>query len=248
MGKLNQVIAVVSGKKSAALESITAAYHKMQKSPLFDGLIKTYRPRDEDGDKLPSERNPVQAKVGDLIDDTSKCLIEMYDIVATQDKANCGAKADVIVDGQEILKDVPVTTLLFLEKQTTDLKTFVSKLPTLDPSQKWEYDSNADCYATVPLETTRTKKISKPIVLYEATKEHPAQVQLVTEDVLAGYWETIKFSGAIPAKERNEMLERVRKLHDAVVVAREQANSAEVKEMQIGKMLLSFVFDTKVRA
>lgn len=243
MGLLNQVIAVVADKKKTALESLTAAYHKIQKPELFAGISKTYRPRDEDGDRLPSEQNRVQVKVRELISEVRKPLTDMYDTVATQDAANCKASADVIADSKLILANVPVTTLLFLEKQVNDIKTFVSKLPTLDPSEKWDYDSNADCYATEPAETTRSKKISKPVVLYEATDKHPAQVQVQSEDILAGYWKTIKFSGAIPAKEKNAMLDRVRQLHEAIVKAREQANATTVTEVRIGQEVLDFVFE-----
>lgn len=243
MGLLNQVIAVVADKKKTALESLTAAYHKIQKPELFAGISKTYRPRDEDGDRLPSEQNRVQVKVRELIREVRKPLTDMYDTVATQDAANCKASADVIADSKLILANVPVTTLLFLEKQVNDIKAFVSKLPTLDPSEKWDYDSNADCYATEPAETTRSKKISKPVVLYEATDKHPAQVHVQSEDILAGYWKTIKFSGAIPAKEKNAMLDRVRQLHEAIVKAREQANATTVTEVRIGQEVLDFVFE-----
>lgn len=41
----------------------------------------------------------------------------MFDVVATQDFANCQAKADVMVEGRVLIKDAPVTHLLFLEKQ-----------------------------------------------------------------------------------------------------------------------------------
>lgn len=245
---LNQVIAVVAGKKAAAATALTDAYHKIQKGELFSGISKTYRPRDEDGDKLPSEANRVQVKVPELIRAISVPVTEMYDIVATQDAANQQARSDVVVNNETILSNVPVTTLLFLEKQVNDLKTFVSKLPTLDPSESWSYDSTADCYATEPSETTRSKKISKPVVMYEATKEHPAQVKMESEDIIAGYWKTVKFSGAIPAKEKNAMLERVKQLHEAIVKAREQANAITIKEVYIGKSVLDFVFNMEARA
>lgn len=241
--KLNQVIAVVSGKKSKATQTITEAYHKVQKSALFDGINRRYRPKDDDGERLPSEAKSVQVKVNDLIKEAVTSLTEMYDVVATQDNANCVAKADVVVDGVIVLKKVPVTHLLFLEKQMTDVGTFVSKLPTLDPADEWTYSEGADQYATKPSETTRTKKAPRSFIKYEATKEHPAQVEMFTEDVLVGYWETIKTSGAIPAKMKNEILERVRKLHEAVVRAREEANSIEAPNVSVGKEVFRYIFD-----
>ena len=243
IAKLNQVVAAVSGKKTQAAEAITKAYHLIQKPPLFDGISKTYRPKDEiNGDKLPSESKHVQVKVGELTSDVSTALAEMYDVVATQDHANCNAKADVVGNGEVLLSQVPVTYLMFLEKQVKDLETFVGKLPTLDPSEMWSHNEGVDMWSTQPAETTRTKKTTGFVVKYEATKEHPAQVAEVQEDVLVGYWSTIKFSGAIPAKEKNQMLQRVRGLHEGILKAREEANLIEAPNVSIGKQLLKFVF------
>lgn len=242
MGKLNQVIAVVASKKTKATQTLTDIYHKVQKSVLFDGISRTYQPKDEDGERLPSESKSIQVKVNDLVREATTALTEMYDCVATQDWANCQAKADVVVSGKIILSKVPVTHLLFLEKQLTDLTTFVGKLPTLDPAETWSFNASADHYATVPAETSRTRKVPKAFVKYEATKEHPAQVETFHEDVLAGYWKMIKFSGAIPAKEKNGMLERVRRLHEAVVKAREEANSIEAPNVSVAKDIFAYIF------
>ena len=163
-------------------------------------------------------------------------LTELFDIVATQDQANClSPVADVTVpDGVAVLKDVPVTTLLFLEKQLVDIHTFVEKLPALDPGETWGYNPDVDHYASEPYQTTKTRKVLKNHVKAEATKEHPAQVETYTEDVVVGYWTTVKFSGAIPAREKNEILDRVRKLQEAVKSAREEANSMAVESEKIG--------------
>lgn len=240
--KLNQVIAVVAGKKQKASEALTAAYHKIQKPPLFDGISRTYSPKDEDGERLPSESKSIQVKVGDLIQEVVTALTEMYDVVATQDYANCGAKANVKVGNQIVLAQVPVTHLLFLEKQVKDVETFISKLPTLEPAETWTYNEAADHWSTSPVETVRTKKVPKAFVKYEATKEHPAQVETFHEDVTAGYWKTVKFSGTIPAKEKNGMLERVRQLHEAIVRAREEANGGEAPNVSEGKAVFDFIF------
>ena len=242
MGKLNQVIAVVSGKKSRAAAALTEAYHKIQKPPLFDGISRTYQPKDEDGEKLPSESKLIQTKCLDLIREVSGPLEELYNVVATQEYSNCDALASVVIDGLNILSAVPVSYLLFLEKQMNDLETFIGKLPTLDPAEHWHYDQNTDSYVTDVSESVRTKKVPKAFVKAEATKEHPAQVEAFTEDIAIGYWKTTKFSGALPAKEKNAMLGRVRKLKEAVVFAREQANSMEAVQTEVGKQVLSFVF------
>jgi hypothetical protein len=242
MGKLNQVIAVVAPKKKKAAEKLTEAYHKIQKSPLFDGLSRVYQPRDAEGEQQPPESKLIQVKVSDLIREVGAALTEMYDAVATQDWANCTAKANVVVDGKTILSAVPVTHLLFLEKQLNDVATFVGKLPTLDPAEDWKYNDAADHWATNPSETVRTKKVPKAFMKAPATKEHPAQVETFHEDVLVGFWKTVKFSGAIPAKRKNELLERVQALHEAVVKAREEANGIEAPPVSVGKEILGFIF------
>jgi hypothetical protein len=242
MTKLNQIIALSTGKKSQAHKTITDAYQNLQKAGQLEGISRSYKPKDDEGEQLPPEKKLVQLKVSDAVVSVIAALTDLFDVVATQDQANCMAKANVTVDNVAVLKDVPVTTLLFLEKQLVDLHTFVEKLPTLDPGEAWSYNADVDHYASESYQTTKTKKILKNHVKAEATKEHPAQVETYTEDVIVGYWTTVKFSGAIPAKERNEMLERVRKLQEAVKCAREEANSMEIEPKKIGGPVLRYIF------
>ncbi|WP_394845365.1 hypothetical protein LZC95_51085 [Pendulispora brunnea] len=245
--KLNQIVAIEKGVKSRVHAELTADHHVLQKDELFRGHAKTYRPRDEDptqptGETLPDDNKKVIHRAEDIVRETVRKMSELFDVTATKDWGNCVAKADVVVGGQVILAQVPVTYLLFLEKQLTDLHTFVKKLPTLDPSENWEYSKDQDLYATRPVQTVRTKKITRPLVLYEATKEHPAQVKEVTEDVLAGTWSTIKYAGALSAQRVNELLRRIDELQKAIKFARETANGLEVDEIKVGEKVLSFVF------
>src|SRR5215468_10751922 len=243
MPKLNQIIAVLAGKKAQAKETLTEAYHQIKKPEQLTGLVRTYQPRDEGGEPQPEERKLVQVKVNELINHVQRDLTDMFEVVATQDWANCQARADVVVDGRKLLEGVPVTHLLFLEKQLVDLKTFVEALPTLDAAEEWEYKAEIDCYVSRPSRSNRTKKVPRNHIKYESTKEHPAQVEMYMEDVWVGTWTITKFSGAIPAATKNAMLDRVRKLVDAVKAAREEANGLEVHPQKVGATLLSFVFD-----
>jgi len=186
MGKLNQVIAVVAGKKKLAAEAVTAAYHAMQKLELFQGISRSYTPRDEDGERFPAESKIAQSSAQALIGAVFEPLTDMFDTVLTQEFANTNTRGNIVVDGKEVARDLPVTYLLFLEKQLTDFITFISKLPVLDPSEVWSWDSNANCYASTPSESVKSKKIPKAFIKYEATKEHPAQVEMFTEDVVVG--------------------------------------------------------------
>lgn len=241
MPKLNQIVAVVSGKKADAEKAITAIYQVVQKDTLFNGLTKTYVPLVGE-EELPSEKKQLQMKVVDAISVFREIMTPLFDVVATQDHANCLAKANVVIDGRTVLENVPVSYLLFLEKKLVDLQTFVLKLPTLDPAITWSYDSNADAYASEKTWRYHTRKIAKTIVRAPATDKHPAQVDLVHEDVNVGKWETIAFSGAIPAKQQHEYVVRIKKLIEAVKVAREQANLMEAESVKAGDAVFGFVF------
>jgi hypothetical protein len=115
-------------------------------------------------------------------------------------------------------------------------------LPTLDPSESWSWNEQQGAYATDPVKTTRTKKVLRNHVKAEATDRHPAQVEVYTEDVVVGYWTTTKFSGAVPASEVAELLERVGKLAEAVKRAREEANSITVTDSNPGAAILGYLF------
>lgn len=242
MAKLNQIIAVANGKKTQCQKAVTEVYHKLQKAALLTGIARTYRPKEDDGDRLPAESKHVQYRVGDAVAEATAAWADLFDVLATQEFANCDARSDVVVDGKTIAAAVPVTYLLFLEKQLVDIGTLVEKLPTLDPGEQWEFSDAQNCWATKPSETTRTKKIPRNHVLAEATKEHPAQVQVYNEDVLAGYWTTINFSGAIPEREKAGMLAKVRKLQEALKFAREQANAIDVTTQKVGQPIFAYLF------
>jgi hypothetical protein len=240
--KLNQIIAIEKTAKSKALQELTESHHSLQKTTLLAGISRVYRPKDEEGEQLPPESTRVQIKSEEIIRKTTEALSKLFDVVATKDWANCKAKADVVVDGQKLLSDVPATYLLFLEKQLVDLHTFIKKLPVLDAAETWSFDPSADCWATEPVTTVKTKKVPRNHVKAEATEHHPAQVEVYYEDVTVGNWRTIKFSGAMPAQRVNELLARVEKLQEAMKFAREEANNLEVEDVKTGDTVLNYLF------
>jgi hypothetical protein len=245
MTKLNQIIAVEKGVTNSALEELKNAYHRLQKSSLYSGISRNYRPRDDEGERLPSESTRVQVRVEKEIESVQDAVTRLFDVVATKDKTNTVATADIKLDNDLVLaRNVPVPTLLYIEKKLTDLVTFVKKLPTLDPAEEWEWDPTADCWRTTPTETHRTKKVPKAFTKAAATDKHPAQVEVFTEDVIVGYWETVKFSGALAAERVHDMLERLEQLQKAVKFAREEANSQEVTDFKIGEALTKWIFSS----
>jgi len=239
--RLCQIIAVEKSVKNKSHLGITEAYQRMQKPTLLQGISRSYRAKDEDGEVMPSEQTKVQLVASDLVKDMAKVMTDLFDVTATKDFANCKAVADVVVGEVTIAKAVPVTYLLFLEKKLVDIHTFVSKLPTLDPSEEWTLDPNVNCFASKAAETARSKKVPKVLVKAPATDKFQAQVEVFQEDVTVGYWKTIKFSGALPAAQVADMLDRVERLQKAVKFAREECNSIEVEQVKVGEKLFHYL-------
>jgi len=246
MPKLNQIIALEKGVKSRSYASLTENHQRLQKAALLTGITRTYRPRDDEGERYPPESTRVQVRAEEVVQRSAVILGELFDVVATKDWSNCTARADVMVDGKLLLAQVPVTHLLFLEKQLVDLHTFVSKLPVLDPAETWHFDSTQDCWASDPAETSKTKKVPRNHVKAEATEKHPAQVEVYHEDIVVGFWKTVKFSGAVPAARVRELTERVEKLQKAVKMAREEANSAPAEKVQTSDKVFGYLFATSI--
>ena len=112
----------------------------------------------------------------------------------------------------------------------------------LDEAESWTKDENSGLFKTEATQTHRTKKTVKPIVLYPATEQHPAQTQLLTEDVIAGFWSQIKQSGAMPKPDKQALLERVESLLKALKEAREEANGYdEVETPNVGEAIFAYL-------
>ncbi|GAA4080149.1 hypothetical protein GCM10022284_15220 [Streptomyces hundungensis] len=242
VAKLNQIIAVEKGIKSKSHQDLTAAQHGLQKPALLAGISRTYQPKDEEGEQLPPESTRVQVRSEDVLRDTAATLTRLFDVTATKDWANCEARADITVDGRVLVAAAPVSYLLFLEKQLTDINAFVRRLPVLDAAEAWVQDPSTDSWKTEPVRTLRTKKVPRNHVKAEATDKHPAQVEVYYEDVPVGYGTTVKFSGALPARRVNELVSRVEKLQQAVKFAREEANGIDVTDQRVGDAVFGYLF------
>lgn len=240
--KLHEIIAVLSNQKKRLLESVSNANKTLQQTGVFDGLIRRYSPKNEDGEKLPDESVKIKHGVDQVLSGVFDDWVRTVDCVVSVDTGNMNASSDIIVDGQTVASNVPATTLIYLEKQLTDWITLIQNVPVLDSSLNWSFDSTAKLFKSEITKSSRTKKVQKPIVLYPATPEHPAQTQLITEDEQVGYWETQKTSQAIPLPRKQKIIQRLEVMRNAVIIAREKANSQECQTVNIGQPILENIF------
>jgi hypothetical protein len=243
MTKMHEILAVEKDIRQSATRRITDTYQKLGTPALLAGITRTYSPKDEDGDELPPEGTKVQVSAKVVLQDAKQQFEQLWDIVATKDYGNLHAVSDITLDdGTVLASGVPTTYLLWLEKELNDLHTLVSKLPVLDPAETWSWSEQADAYVTPPTHTVRSKKVPKAFVKAPATDKHPAQVDVYQEDVQVGTWETIKFSGALPAAEVRQLVDRVHEVRQAVKTARAKANETEVDQQHIASTILNYVF------
>lgn len=244
--RLNQIIAIRNGVKNDTKQALTKTYHLVQKPTLVAGLTRTYNPLDEEGLRYPNEATYVQVKSEDVLKETAAHLTRLFDVEAALDWTNQKATADVIITtGTEpvtLLRDVPVTYLMFLEKQLVDIESLIRKLPALDPAERWTFDPATDTYRTDPSDIMKSTKQKRNHVLAPATDKHPAQVEVYNEDVPVGRYTLTRYSGALPAQRINRLLARVTTLLNAVKFAREQANLIEIDDPKPGRRIFDYLF------
>lgn len=223
---------------------VSAAYKNVQKPALFTGIAREYTPKAEDGTPLPSESQQVQQVASSLLNSVAADMTSYWDITATRDAGNVLARADVKVRGQVILENVPTSTLLFLEKQLIDVRTFVTACPTLDSAKEWVTDEVTGISKTPrPVETTRSEKVEETAVVVQPTERHPAQVRDRVKDLIVGTWATTHFSGAFTLAQQHTLVGRINELIDAVKIAREEANTIMVDDVRVGDALFGFLLD-----
>jgi hypothetical protein len=218
----------------------------LPKEEHFRGSRGTYRHFDEDAPEaernVPDEYQPVQLRVEDVLDEIAKYSTAALDITATKDRTNCDARADIIVDGNILVHDVPISHLLFLEDYFEEWGKTVKAVPVLNPARSWTLvDGDRGLYAAEPEKRTRSLKTEVPLVLYPHSDKHPAQVKTVIQDTPVGEKTTTALSGAVTSQRKKELLTNLHKLNLAIKDAIARANRTTVTEVSEGQDLMKFL-------
>lgn len=240
--KLAQVLAIEKGEKNKANRAVTDLHRKSEVEKLYLGLTRTYTPTNEDGEALPDERQVVQNRAPEILREAAEILQGIWDITATKDWTNAGsARADIKVEDEVLVVNVPVSWLLYMEKELNDVETFIRKIPVLDSGEEWTWNAAINCFSSPQTWQNRTKKVPRNHVKAAATDKHPAQVEVYQEDVVIGRYNKINYSGALPSSVKEALLERVRVLRSAVLFAREEANGVQADKQKVGHTLFEFL-------
>lgn len=243
---LAQLLAIEKGVRQEDNRVASELYKQLQRGASFQGQTRTYRSLLEGGVQQPDARTQIVADAKTILTDFRAVRARTLDITVTKDVSNHDANANLVVEGVTLAENVPAVTLLALEKHADDMVAFIQALPTLDPTEHWTYDENAGCYRSDPSNTLSTSKEVVPLIIWEpddpATSKHGPITDKVTKDVPVGEWTVTKFSSALPADRKRQLLDRVRKFREAVKIAREEANRAPVTDVAIGTDIFNWLF------
>lgn len=248
MTKLHELLAVhgnLTGQANKKRADLKMTFEK--KRHLFEETRKTFTPNEELEKPQVEEQKDIQSTVISEIEWIKPSLIKALDVAYQVDVANTEATADVVTEDDKILlKAVPATTLLQLEKRVAEWKDLIDAIPTLDPAKGFQKDEarGRGYYRARDVTKPRTKKVPEVITLAPATKEHPAQVQLIQIDKPVGTILEQEWSSLITPGTKADLLDRVETLLRAVSKARSKANehAIDVQDKKIGAELLDFVF------
>ncbi len=248
MPKLHELLAIDGSLKAQADKTRTDLMGTFEKKAHhFTEKIVSFKPGEEGAPTVVESQLDLQTTVPKELKWIAEFLIKSLDVSYQVAEANTRARADVnFEDGTTILSQLPATSLLELEKRAKELHDFVAAIPTLDPAKGFRADPErgADIFKAREERKTRTKKINRPLTLAPATDKHPAQVQLVTEDVPVGDIVTLEWSGLITVAAKGDMLNRVEMLTRAFKKARSRANEAEIgkSDKKIGADIINYIF------
>lgn len=249
MSKLHEVLAVEGNLKNQADKVRSDLANTFEKKRhLFEEKRVVFKPYAEGERETVETQSDLQSTVKKELNWIVGHLAKALDTSFQVAEANTRAIADVILDDEAetvLLKGVPATALLELEKRISEIHSLINTIPTLDPAKGFTRDPQRE-NAFVARETvkTRTKKCVEVIVKYAATKEHPAQTEMINVDKPVGELREQEWSGLITPAEKAELIERVEMVSRAVRKARARANEVETNNSaKIGKKILQFVFD-----
>jgi len=246
MPKLHELLAVETNLENQATKvRLDLANTFEKKRHHFCQKRVVFTPIEENAQPVIEEQSDIQTTVRKELEWITPILAKSLDASYQVAEANTEARADVVLEtGKILLKQVPATALLELEKRVKDIHDLVNTIPTLDPAKGFTRDEQSGCYIAREITKNRTKKIKDVLIRYQATKEHPAQTEVIDKDVIVGKITENEWSAMLTPAEKADILSRIEMVARAVRSARSRANETPTDpEKKIGKQLLEFVFN-----
>lgn len=244
--KLHELLAVESSLETQAKTcagQLAGTFEK--KRHLFEEKRVVFTPSAEGQPPVVESQSDIQTTVPSELKWLTGFLAKSYDASLRVADANTRASADILLDnGVMLAPSVPATALLELEKRIAEVIVVIKAIPTLDPAKgfKSDEDKGRDIFRARDVVKTRTQKQKKVFVKYEATPQHPAQTELLDQDVPIGTLCENEWSSLITPAQKADMLTRAEEVGRAVRQARSRANEVEInRTLKIGDALLNYI-------
>lgn len=217
----------------------------VKKDALFHGYHRKLVMFDEtDKTEYPDEVKELDETVINKLKYVFPTIERYFDALYQKESTNQLAKADLIVNGETIATGLPATFLLGMESRLRLVRDMLLVMPTLEPGIKWIADAQKgeNVFTNEPFEERiKTAKTFMHKVLYDATKEHKAQIEKWEEVVPIGKFIRQIWNGKISSDEKSKMIGRLDTLIQAVKKARQRANTQEVDTTKVANKILSFI-------
>ena len=253
MARLHELLAVegdLEGSYKKIIQEAIITFSK--KADHFFGFHRKCDMYEDDVPVPPDEFKEMDTTVQAKLDYVQGSITRYFDAVLQKEKTNQSAKADLIVDGVTIGKDLPATFLLGLETRLKVVRGMYEVMPTLPPGVKWIKDENRGEHVYVTEHTEKKPKgaktfMHKVLVPAQFPKEGeggqslPAQIEKWEETKNVGMYIKTIWSGMISPAEKSVVLGRIDKLIRATKKSRQRANTAEIVKITIGKEIFDFI-------
>lgn len=250
LAKMHEILAVEPARREALLTAIGELGVELQSSELFLGFIRRYHPFDESDQNEAGihERQAVTTTVDKTLEKLVNPFSVAVDAVWQKERTNATASARIELPGFAF--DAPVTFLLYMEKTLTKLRGLFETIPVHQIGMDWEEDGDHELSGVMkvkhPIESQRTRKVVVPQVLYDATPEHPAQVEKLSEDKVIGKFMREIWSGMWSAAEKAALMERTDQLIEAVRTARMRANEVDADTTKVSDQFMDYLLNKTV--
>ena len=244
--KLHEIIAVEGDLQNITNKVIDEATQTFSKKAehFIEQLSKLEMNDEERQKENTTDHKAMVTTVGDKLSYVGKHVVKYYDAISRKERTNQEARADLVVDGEVLISDMPGTLLLGLESRLKQFRTMCEAIPTLQPGIVWALDETREGHVykmAEPRKRFKTEKIKESKVIVPPTKEFPAQVDTWTVDKPVGVYSDQLWNSMLSPAEKSELIGRVDKLTQAVKRARQRANEVEVVDLRVGRKIVDYI-------
>lgn len=245
MPKLHEIIAASKDRLQSANIVLDETQNTFTKKPdHFIGRHSLYRPFDEGSEETEETTKELVDTVSGKLRHCFSLVCKSIDLEISKDVTNQQASAPIVIDGVQITEPLPATSLLLLESKVKQWLVLFATIPTLAPGRRWELDPSKGegVYVDMlPESRFRTKKVIQHKTLYEATTEHPAQIEKWAEDIRVGKVTDTTWCSMFSPAQKAQLISRTQDLLIAVKEARQRANDQEVTQMAVADGLIAYL-------